>query len=156
MALEFEDNSMEVKEKLNDAIIAFLYEAGGELQAQVKRNTKSDSGDTKKSWKYKVSESEGKVVVGSNYENAIWEELGTGAYAEKGNGRKTPWFIPVEKVTGKKKPSYQGKVIIVYGKNGRKFYKTDGKKPKRALQLAFTSKKASIQRMLQNILKGLK
>ena len=52
--------------------------------------------------------------------------------------------------------SYQGKVIIVYGKNGRKFYKTDGKKPKRALQLAFTSKKASIQRILQNILKGLK
>lgn len=156
MAIKFEDNSMEVKEKLNDAIIAFLYEAGGELEAQVKRNTKSDSGDTKKSWKHKVSESEGKVVVGSNSENAIWEEFGTGAYAEKGNGRKTPWYIPVEKVTGSKKPSYQGKVIIVHGNNGQAFYKTDGKKPKRALQLAYTSKKASIERLLESKLKGLK
>ena len=38
MAVKFTDNSMTVKAELNDAMIAFLYEAGGELEAQVKRN----------------------------------------------------------------------------------------------------------------------
>ena len=156
MGVEFKDYSVEVKEKLNDAIIAFLYEAGGEIQGKVIDNTEGDSGDTRKSWKYKVSESEGKVTIGSNSENAIWEEFGTGVHAEKDNGRKTPWYVPVEKVTGKKKPSYQGEVIIVHGKNGQDFYKTDGKKPKRAFQRAFTSSKPVIKRMLENKLKGLK
>lgn len=31
------------------------------------------------------------VTIGSNLLYSIWVELGTGIFAEKGNGRKTPW-----------------------------------------------------------------
>ena len=31
------------------------------------------------------------VTIGSNLLYSIWVELGTGVFAEKGNGRKTPW-----------------------------------------------------------------
>ena len=59
---------------------------------------KSRYGQTKSSWDRKVLENEG--VVGSSSENAIWEEFGTGDYAVNGDGRKTPWYVPVEGYLG--------------------------------------------------------
>ncbi len=88
--VEFTDNSMQVKAALSDGVRAFLYEAGGELQAQTMRNSRVDTGQTKGSYQYKVEEKTGEasVHVGSNQENAIWEEYGTGEYALQGNGRE--------------------------------------------------------------------
>lgn len=34
------------------------------------------------------------VYVGTNVPYAIYNEYGTGIYAENGNGRQTPWFVP--------------------------------------------------------------
>jgi hypothetical protein len=131
MGIEFHDYSMEAKAKLDNAITAYLYEAAGELEAQVKRNTKVDTGDTKASWTYIVDESGGKAVVGSPMQNAIWEEFGTGEYAIKGNGRKTPWVYQDEKGN---------------------WHRTTGKKPKRAFQRAFDSCKNKLIRRIASIL----
>lgn len=131
MSIEFHDNSMEVKAKLDNAITAYLYEAAGELEAQVKRNTRVDSGETKGSWTYHVDESGGKAVVGSPTQNAIWEEFGTGEYAIKGNGRKKPW---------------------IYKDAKGKWHRTSGKKPSRAFQRAFDSLKNKLIRRLASIL----
>lgn len=60
----------------------------GELEAQVKRNTRVDTGQTKGSWTYKVDEANGEAMVGSPQENAIWEEFGTGQYALNGDGER--------------------------------------------------------------------
>ena len=123
MSVEFEDNSIKVKDALEKASIAWLYEAAGELEAQTKRNTKVDTGQTKGSWQNKVDEPAGKAIVGSSYENAVWEEFGTGEYALNNDGRKTPW-------------SYKD----VKGN----WHTTTGKKPRRALWRAFTSLKARL------------
>ena len=98
---------------------------------------------------------EKKAVVGNPLENAIWEEFGTGQYALNGDGRKTPWYVPVDGYSGKKKPTYQGKVVVVYGKDGKRFYKTDGKKPQRNLQKAFDSLKNKLQKDLESRMKGI-
>ena len=82
MSVQFTNNSARVKEALDDAVIAYLHEAGGELEAQVKRNTKVGSGQLKNSWKYTVDESKGECTVGSPLENAIWEEFGKKSCAE--------------------------------------------------------------------------
>lgn len=156
MALEFEDYSVEVKEAINNAIIAYLYEVAGELESQTKRNTPVDSGQLKSSWDYKVYEHKGEAVIGSPLQNALWNEFGTGNYAVKGDGRKTPWYVPVDGYTGTKKPTYNGKVIIVHGKNGKTFYKTNGKSPQRTLQKSFDSVKKKAEQALENKLKGLK
>lgn len=76
MAVKFTDNSAQVVAALNDAVIAYLYEAGGELQAQAKRNSRVGTGQLKNSWDYRVDESKGVTTVGSPLENAIWEEFG--------------------------------------------------------------------------------
>lgn len=149
--MAFEDNRNQVKQALSRAVEAYLEEAGGELQAQTVKNSRTDFGQTKGSYQYAMDPSEGACYVGSQLENAIWEEFGTGDYAIQG-GRKTPWYVPVEVYKGTKKPTFNGKVVVVYGKNGKAYYKTNGKKPNRPLQRAFEEKKGILQKRLEEIL----
>lgn len=134
MSIQFEDNRAKVKDAINDAIIAYLYEAAGELEAQVKRNTRVGKGQLKNSWTYNVDESKGEAVIGSPLENAIWEEFGTGQYALNGDGRKTAW---------------------TYKDEEGKWHKTKGKPPHRALQTAFNTLKNPLEARLESILKGM-
>lgn len=48
-------------------------------------------GALKASLTYVVSVAKKTVTIGSNLLYSIWVELGTGIFAEKGDGRKTPW-----------------------------------------------------------------
>lgn len=129
MSVQFIDNSMRVRAALNDAVIAGLYEAAGEVESEVKRNTRVDTGQTKNAWQYRVDESKGEATIGNPLENAIWEEYGTGEYAVNGDGRKGGW---------------------VYTDRNGKTHFTYGKKPTRALQSAFESKKATVERIIHS------
>lgn len=133
MAVRFTDNSAQVNAILNDAAIAYLYEAGGELEAQVKRNSRVGKGDTKNAWTHVVDESKGVTTVGNPLENAIWEEFGTGDYALHGDGRKGGWYYKDE--------------------NG-KWHHTFGKTPHRAFQKAFNSLKNALIRRAEEVLKA--
>lgn len=114
--IRFEDYSKQVIDAINKGILNALEEVSGELEGRVKDNTRVDTGKTKASWSHKVDEAKFESYVGSNYENAIWEEFGTGIYALNGNGRKdVPW---------------------VYQSEDGKWHRTKGKKPSRALKLA--------------------
>ena len=134
--VKFIDNTVKVINAIEERSEAVLEEVTGELESQVKRNTRVRSGKTKNSWQHKVSH-EGTThtgVVGSNDENSIWEEFGTGDYALQGNGRKGGWFYVDEKGDG---------------------HFTHGKKPSRALFNAYTSLKSKIINHIQNAFKGL-
>lgn len=148
---EFEDNSVKILRALDEVGQQWLEDATRILHRQVVQNSRVDTGQTKSSWK-KVVEGD-KGIVGSTSENAIWEEFGTGHYAVNSDGRKGAWYVPVEKVLGKKKPTFNGKVVIVYGKNGQAYYKTNGKKPNRALQNAKNSTEKKIQKRLVQLVK---
>ena len=126
MSVEFHDFSRIVLQKIQETGEVFLEEVGGELESQVKQNTKVDTGKTKGSWEHVVNAEKMEVQVGSRYKNALWEELGTGVYALNGDGRKkVPW---------------------VYRTPDGKFHSTVGKKPRRALFNAYNSKKNQIIR----------
>ncbi|MBQ8279490.1 MAG: HK97 gp10 family phage protein [Roseburia sp.] len=133
MSVHFTNNSARVKGALDDAVIAYLYGAGGELEGQVKQNTKRGTGQLANSWTYKVDEREGVCAVGSPLENAIWEEFGTGEFALHGDGRKGGW---------------------VYRDDDGKWHHTYGKKPHRAFQSAFNSLKNALIRRAEEVLKG--
>lgn len=91
MSRFFIDNSSAVKQAIEQAITNGLEECGGEIESQVKSNTRVDSGDLKNSWYHKT---EGDIcTIGSPLENAIWEELGTGIY---NGGRQSPWKYEYE------------------------------------------------------------
>lgn len=133
--IEFEDYSINVMGAIKDTAVAFLEEAGGELEAQTKRNCSVITGKTKGSFQHQVDESGLECAVGSDYENAIWEEMGTGIYAVNGDGRKdVPWKYKDE----------QGQTHI-----------TVGKRPKRMLWNAFQSLQSKIQQMAEERFGGL-
>lgn len=134
MSVKFHDFSIQVKGAMCEAAVAALEEAAGEIEAQAKRNTRVDTCKTKNSFQHKVVDDELTAYIGSNYENAIWEEFGTGEYALEGNGRKGGWFYVDEKGQG---------------------HFTHGKRPSRAFWNAYTSLQSAIIRMIQNRMKGL-
>lgn len=152
--VEFIDNTMKVNRAIEDAVGAFLLEASGEIASEAARNTSVDTGQLKGSWKANVDESKGEATIGSGLENAIWNELGTGEWAANKDGRKNPWYIPVDGYNGKKKPTFNGKVVVVYGKHGKAFYKTNGKRPQHTLQKAFNDRKTAIIKRAEQIFKA--
>ena len=130
----FEDYTIEVEGAIDSKINAVLEECAGEIESQTKRNTRVDTGKTKNSWQHHVDDDTHTAIIGSNYENAIWEEFGTGEYALQGNGRKGGW---------------------AYKDAKGDWHRTTGKKPSRAFFKAFTSLKNKIVNLIQNSLKGL-
>lgn len=158
--VQFEDYSDEIAEKFKQVAIAALYEAAGELEAQVKRNTPVDSGQLKASWQYVVDENKMEATIGSPLEHAIWNEFGTGEYALEGNGRKGGWWIKVGSGANEMSQAVAKKYKwkrIRRDKNGNiTFVFTDGKKPKRTLHNAFETKKAKIQAIIKRKLGELK
>ena len=132
MAVEFHDYTIKVKGAMNNSINAVLEECAGELESQAKRNSRVDTGKTKNSFQHKVVESEHVAYIGSNEENAIWEEFGTGEHALHGNGRKGGWYYVDAKGEG---------------------HFTHGKKPSRAFWNAYISLKTAIIKKIQSALK---
>ena len=133
--VEFKDFTVEVKGTMDQLAYSVLEEVAGEMEAQVKRNTAVDSGQTKNHWTHNVKseKDEHTATIGSPLENAIWEEFGTGEYALYGNGRKGGWFYVDEEDNG---------------------HFTHGKKPKRPLHKAYTSLKNKIIKHIQEVFKG--
>lgn len=131
--IEFIDHSEEVKGVLAELAYKTLEEVAGELESQVKRNTRVDTGQTKNSWSHRVTGStragEFKAEIGSTLENAIWEEFGTGEYALNGDGRKGGWFYEDEEGIG---------------------HFTHGKKPSRAFHRAYSALKNKLIKHMQD------
>ena len=125
MSVVFKDFRKIVLDKMQETGEQFLEEVGGEVEAQTKQNTKVDTGKTKGSWEHRVDTDKMEVQIGSRYQNALWEEFGTGIYALNGDGRQTKW---------------------VYRTPDGKYHTTVGKKPRRALYNAYNSKKNQIIR----------
>lgn len=167
--VEFTDNSVKVKAALNDAIRAYLYEAGGALKSQAQKNTRSFEGakkgetDVKSSWKYHVDESKQEVTVGSPLEASYWEEFGTGEHADTSlnggrEGRKGWWvYVVGNSQKGKNDKIYTKEQAIAVAasmrKKGLNAHATNGITPNRPLFTAFTMKKTSIIKRFQTIMR---
>ena len=133
MSVQFSDFSMQVKAALEEAAIAYLHEAAGELASQTARNSPVDTGQLKGSWDYKVDESKLEATIGSPLENAIWNEFGTGEYAAEGNGRKGGWS---------------------YKDDNGDWHHTVGKPPQRTFDKTYKGLKPKIIKRAEDVLKG--
>lgn len=134
--IKFIDHTEEVKQVIAELAESSLEEACGELESQTKRNTAVDTGQTKNSWQHRVTKSGEDYVgaVGSDYQNTIWEEFGTGDYALNGDGRKGGWAYEDPKT---------GETIW-----------THGKKPRRPFHKAYTTLKNKLIKFIQDRFKG--
>ncbi|MBR5583457.1 MAG: hypothetical protein IKW21_02905 [Lachnospiraceae bacterium] len=160
MAVEFTDNSIQVKTELEAAVIAYLHEAAGELSSQTTRNSRPvnyGQQDVKNSWDYIVDESEQMAVVGSPLEAAYWEELGTGDYALNGDGRKG-WWVYVEgndtpRANQKMYTEEEAKSVAAFLRSkGLPAHASKGTEANRPLFRAFTELKTPLIRRAEEVL----
>lgn len=165
MAVEFYDFSVKVTEALNDAVTAYLYEAAGELEAQTKRNSRPGKKylgrDAQALWKYTVDEAGKEATVGSPYEAAYWEELGTGEYALNKDGRKGWWVYVEGSDTPRPNQKQYSKdealgIAASMRADGLDAHASNGIEPNRPLYRSFTSLKSALIRRAEQVLKGLK
>lgn len=161
MPVEVQDNSIQVKDALEEALNQWLEEAASELEAQTKRNSRTakyGSFDVKGSWNHVVDEGKKEAKVGNPLEAAFWEELGTGEYALNKDGREG-WWVYVE--GNSSHPSRQpvrtreeAEATAAYLRSkGLDAHATNGTEANRPLHRAFTANKAKIIRRAEQILK---
>ncbi|AXK19126.1 HK97 gp10 family phage protein [Bacillus sp. COPE52] len=131
----FESRRREVEARTRRLQELALKKVGEHIKGAARTNSRKRTGDTGGSFTSEVTNdgSGSKVIIGSNQDNAIYEEFGTGIHAEKG-GRKTPWVYK-DKKTGE-------------------FYKTRGKTGTRALRNAGEQNKSQAQTIIRGVMSG--
>ena len=120
-----EDNTNRIMAALNIQIQAALEACGQQAVSHAKQNITAGVPRNPNSWytptgalrNSMTHQVKGKEChVGSNIEYAIYNEVGTGKYAEGGRGRKTPWMYKdakgnVHKTSGMKPLHFLKKAI---------------------------------------------
>ena len=158
--IKFYDNRVQVIDTLEEAVIAYLYESGGELEAKTKRNSRAvkyGKQDVKNSWAYQVDETKKEVIVGSPLEASYWEELGTGEYALNKDGRKGWWVYVEGNDTPRSNQKFyteaEAKDVAAFLKSqGLDAHATKGTEANRPLFKAFTSLQTALIRKAEQVL----
>ena len=91
MRIDVVNNSVQVGEAFRAACLRALERCGMEAEGYAKDLAPVDTGRGRNSISHKVDESEPAAYIGTNLDYMIYQELGTGIYAEGGGGRPTPW-----------------------------------------------------------------
>lgn len=165
MSVELVDFSIKVTEAMEEALIAGLHEASGELEARTVRNSRQSHtyGDIRATalWDHKVDEGKMEAYVGSPHEAGFWEEFGTGEHALNHDGRKGWWVYVEGQESGSGGKSYSTKEeaedAARFLRETKKLnaYATNGIEPNRPLHRAFDSGKKVVQAIFEEKLKGM-
>ena len=95
MRIDVVNNSVQVGEAFRAACLRALERCGSQAEGYAKDLAQSPGktgiGRLRNSITHQVVEDENAVYIGSDVEYAVYQELGTGIYAEGGGGRPTPW-----------------------------------------------------------------
>lgn len=163
--VEFEDNTIKVIGEMNDAMLAGLEAAAGEIEGMTIRNSRQGHkyGDkpARELWNHIVDEGKREAHIGSEHEAAYWEEFGTGEHALYGNGRQGWWIYIEGQDSGKGGKSYATKeeaeeaAVFLRKVKGLKAVVTNGLEPNRPLYRAFSSGKDIVQAIIEDHLKGM-
>lgn len=141
--VKFTNNSIKVKEEINETTIAWLYDWANTIASHAKANTKLD-GEAgialRKDYKALVNDGKGEAMIGSSLEAAFWEEFGTGSHAVNGDGRPGWWVYKdgYQGDGGKQLTEAQAKAIAA---GDPTVHATNGREPAKTLETAFTVNK---------------
>lgn len=91
MEIEVVDHSGKIGDDLRAALLRALERCGNAAEGYAQDLAPYKMGRLKNSITHQVNDDEMSVIIGTNVEYAVYQELGTGIYAEDGGGRPTPW-----------------------------------------------------------------
>ena len=133
------NNKSQVERELQDAIEAALEAIGQQAESHAKGNITSagrvDTGHLRNSIAHEVRSSEDAVYIGSNLDYAVYNELGTGIYAD-GGSTGSGWWVYV--AGGAKSSEHHGKrydeakarqIVAILRSKGLDAHMTQGMKP---------------------------
>lgn len=159
MAVQFIDNSYQVKAKLTAAAIQGLREAGFEVASHANRHVKLD-GDAgqalRGSYKSVVDETAGVVTIGTTREEGYWEEFGTGSHADtsKNGGKqgRQDWWVynEGEPYDGPESTHYateadaKSAAAYIHSRYGSTAIASNGRDPSYTLENAFIQTKPDV------------
>ena len=128
---QFTDNSGRVISEIERVVMAAMEKAALIVEGQAKLLTPVDTGGLRDSIDHQVDNDDGKITgkIGSPLDYAIYQEFGTGEFAENGAGRKGGWGYTTP--------------------DGSKHF-TMGTKPKKMLRTSFIKNKKRVQDILAN------
>lgn len=168
MGLDFTfiNNSNAVISELQSKMNVILNELGIQCVSFTKGNITAagrvDTGQYRNSITYRVVPSENAVYVGSNLEHAIYNEVGTGRYAEGGipgywvyvAGQDEATRAAHRRTSRKRYTLEQAKKIVAMMRaKGLDAYYTDGMKPIHALQKAASEHTPAYKKTIKKWLK---
>ena len=162
--VHLEDFSRMVIEAIEDAGIAILEEAAGEVESQTKRNLGKERGrwhqEQKEQWQHIVDGNKLEATIGNPMERSLWTEFGTGSYAEGGKGRKGYW-VYVKGSGSEDSPPKGGKsytlqeakqIMAMLRADGLDAHITKGQSPKRPFRTAYNTARPKIERRAAQLL----
>ncbi len=162
---ELTDYSIKVVEAMEEALIAGLHEAAGELENMTIDNSRQGHkyGDkyATQLWDHRVDEGNMEAHVGSQHEAGFWEEFGTGEHALNKDGRKGWWVYVEGQDSGTGGKSYSTKeeaeeaALFLRKVKNLDAYATNGIDPNRPLFRAFQSAKPVVEAIFEAKLKGM-
>lgn len=91
ITIKVHSNRSLVESEFSSAVNSMLNELGEAATKHAKDNCPVDTGYMKRQLKHKRQDENSEIVGTANVDYSVYVELGTGIYAENGNGRKTPW-----------------------------------------------------------------
>lgn len=97
MEIEVVDHRGEIGKELRAALLRALERCGSQAEGYAKDLAPYDTNRLKNSITHQVNDDEMSVIIGTDVEYGVYQELGTGIYAEGGGGRPTPWVYQDEK-----------------------------------------------------------
>lgn len=97
MEIEVADHSNEIGKELRAALLRALERCGTQAEGYAKDLASYDTSRLKNSITHQVNDNEMSVIIGTDVEYGVYQELGTGIYAEGDGGRPTPWVYQDEK-----------------------------------------------------------
>ena len=127
------DNSDAVGAEFDIRALRALEECGLVAEGYAKKRAPVDTGNLRNTVTHQVAPDEHAVYVGTNSEYAVYQELGTGKYAEGGGGRPTPW---------------------VYQDAKGNWHKTSGNKPHPFIKSALADHIQDYRTIIESELKG--
>lgn len=153
--IRIESNLRGVTQEIRQALLAFLEDAGGEIETQAAMYSPVAESQLKGNWGHIVDGDEMKVTIGNTTQHSIYMELGTGEYALEGKGRKGGWYIPIDTNNGvSMQTAEKYGWPIKYGKDGQAFAYTKGARPRRMLFNAMQDMAGAIQSRADDIIRG--
>lgn len=162
--VKFVDHSKEFEDAMSDAILRALTRMGFQAEGYAKdlcpTNKAGYGGTLKNSINFKVDPAEATVYIGTNLEYAPYVELGTGAFATGGGGRRG-WWVYVKDGDGSggggsKTYSFEEakQVMAILRSKGLDAHMTQGQKPQPFLKPAVAEHKQTYRNILEDELKN--